>query len=188
MAQDNRSLGQFKLDGIPPSSRGQPQIEVTFDIDANGILTVSAKDLSSGKEQNITISGSTSLDQGEIDRMVKESQANAAEDKKRKELVEAKNNADAAVYRVERQLQEGGNALPVHEKARLEQLVQDARKALNENAPIDRLRSLTGDLEQASTAFGARTQADGQAQGGTGSPPPPHDEDDDVIDADFTEQ
>ncbi|NLA54544.1 MAG: molecular chaperone DnaK [Clostridiales bacterium] len=188
MAQDNRSLGQIKLDGIPPSPRGQPQIEVTFDIAANGILTVSAQDKASGKEQKITISGSTSLDQGEIDRMVKESQPNAAEDKKRKELVEAKNNADAAVYRVERQLQEGENALPVHEKARLEQLVQDARKALSENAPIDRLRSLTSDLEQASTAFGARTQADGQAQGRTGAPPPPHDEDDDVIDADFTEQ
>ncbi len=187
LAKDNRSLGQFNLEGIPASPRGTPQIEVTFDIDVNGILTVSARDKASNKEQKITISGSTSLDKSEIDRMVRESEANAVEDKKRRELVEVRNNADAAVYRVERQILEGGNTLPVHEKARLEQLVQDARKALSENAPMDRIRSLTSDLDQASTAFGARTQADNVQQRGSAQPPPTN-EDDDVIDADFTEQ
>ncbi|NLC32027.1 MAG: molecular chaperone DnaK [Clostridiales bacterium] len=187
LAKDNRSLGQFNLEGIPPSPRGQPQIEVTFDIDANGILTVSARDKASGKEQKITITGSTSLDKSEIDRMVRESEANAAEDKKRREMVEVRNRADSAVYRVERQLQESASTLPVHEKARLEQLVADTKKALSENAQPDQLRSLTSDLEQATAAFGTHADAGGQPQGGE-APPPQQDDDEDVIDADFTEQ
>jgi molecular chaperone DnaK len=187
LAKDNRSLGQFNLNGIPPGPRGIPQIEVTFDIDANGILKVSAMDKGSGKEQNITISGSTSLDKAEISRMVRESEANAAEDKKRRQEVETRNNADAAVYRVERQMQQSGDTLPVHEKARLEQLISDTKKALSENADPERLRALTSDLSQASSAFGSRASADTE-QRASKTPPPPPSNDDDVIDADFTEK
>ena len=108
MARDNRSLGQFKLDGIPPAPRGIPQVEVTFDIDANGILKVSAQDKASGKEQTVTISGSSNLDKGEIDRMVRDAQANAEEDKKRRQEIEVRNEADSLVYQVERQLRGPG--------------------------------------------------------------------------------
>jgi molecular chaperone DnaK len=188
LAKDNRSLGQFNLDGIPPGPRGMPQIEVTFDIDSNGILKVSAKDQASGKEQTITISGSTSLDKADIDRMIRESEANAAEDKKRRQEVEVRNNADAAVYRVERQVQQMGNDLPIHEKARIEQMIQDTRKALQENAPADRLRSLTSDLDQASAGMGSTRGGDTQGQNEQPPPPPPPPDDDDVIDADYTEQ
>ena len=187
LAKDNRSLGQFNLDGIPPGPRGMPQIEVTFDIDSNGILKVSAKDQASGKEQMITISGSTSLDKGEIDRMIRESEANAAEDKRRRQEVEVRNNADAAVYRVERQVQQAGGNLPIHEKARIEQLIEDTKKALRENAPADRLRALTSDLDQASSGIGSASAQDAQGRGNPPPPPPPPD-DDDVIDADYTEK
>ena len=147
--RSNRSIGKFKLDGIPPALRGIPQIEVTFDIDANGILKVSAKDNATKKEQTVTISGSTSLDKSEIDRMVGDAAAHAAEDKKRRQEIEVRNSADAAAYQVQHQLSEAGSRLPVHEKARLEQLLADIKKALADNAPMDRLRSLTSDLTQA---------------------------------------
>ncbi|MCL6448601.1 MAG: molecular chaperone DnaK [Armatimonadetes bacterium] len=149
MARDNRSLGQFKLDGIPPAPRGVPQIEVTFDIDANGILKVSARDRATGKEQAITISGSSNLDQSEIDRMIREAQAHAEEDKRRRQEVEERNEADSLAYQVDRQLKELGDRLPVHEKARIEQLLTDLRAALKENAPLERIRSLRSDLQQA---------------------------------------
>jgi len=169
MARDNRSLGQFKLEGIPPAPRGVPQIEVTFDIDANGILQVSAKDKGSGKEQTITISGSTSLEQGEIDRMVKEAEANAVEDKKRREEVEIRNEADTLIYQVERQLKDLGDKAPDHDKGRLEQLVSELRAALQENAPADKIRTLKGDLEQAaySLSQAAYAQTGGDCAGGT---------------------
>ncbi|NLJ77678.1 MAG: molecular chaperone DnaK, partial [Peptococcaceae bacterium] len=167
MARDNRSLGQFKLDGIPMAPRGIPQIEVTFDIDANGILKVGARDKGTGKEQTITISGSTSLDQGEIDRMVNDAAAHAAEDKKRKEEIEARNEADSLAYQVDRQLKDLGDKIPVHEKARVEQLLEDLRKALKENASIERIRTLQSDLQQA--AYSLSQAAYGQA-GGAGAP------------------
>lgn len=153
MARDNRSLGQFKLEGIPVAPRGIPQIEVTFDIDANGILKVSAKDRGTGKEQTITISGSTTLDQGEIDRMVREAEANSAEDKKRRQEVEVRNEADSLAYQVDRQLKDLGDKVPVHEKARIEQLISDIRTALKENAPVERIRTLQSDLQQAAHAI-----------------------------------
>lgn len=185
LAKDNRSLGQFKLDGIPMGPRGTPQIEVTFDIDVNGILKVSAQDKASGKEQTITIAGSTSLDKAEINRMIRESETNVAEDKKRRQEVEARNDADAAVYQIERQLKQSGDALPVHEKARLEQLVADTRKALAENATSERLRTFTSDLNQAAAVFGSGSGASSQPRGSEAPPAPPED---DVIDADFTEK
>jgi len=123
LARDNRSLGQFKLDGIPPSPRGVAQVEVTFDIDANGILKVSAKDRATNKEQTVTISGSTSLDKSEINRMIQDADAHAAEDKANRQKVEVRNTADSTVYQVQRQLNELGSQLPPHEKARVEQLL-----------------------------------------------------------------
>lgn len=191
MARDNRSLGQFKLEGIPPAPRGVPQIEVTFDIDANGILKVAAKDKASGKEQEITISGSTNLDKEEIDRMVEEAQKYHEADKKNRREVEERNEADSLVYQVERRLKEAGENLPVHEKARIEQLMADLKKALEENAPIDKVRSLHGDLQQAAHSLSGAACGQGNADScsgqqtddGSGATP-----DDDVIDADFEEK
>jgi molecular chaperone DnaK len=197
LARDNRTLGQFKLEGIAPAPRGTPQVEVTFDIDANGILNVAAKDMASGKEQKITISGSTSLDKGEIDRMIRDAEQHAAEDKQRRELVEARNNADSLAYSVERAINEMGDRVPAHERARAESLISDIRAALKDEAtPIDRLRELTSDLQQVSHslasavyseqasaagagASGGGTGRGGGAGGGAGA-------DDDVIDAEYT--
>ncbi len=190
MARDNRSLGQFKLDGIPMAPRGVPQIEVTFDIDANGILKVGARDKGTGKEQNITISGSTSLDKSEIDRMINDAAVNAAEDKKRKEEIEARNEADSLAYQVDRQLKDLGDKIPVHEKARAEQLLGDLRAALKENAPVDRIRSLQSDLQQAAyslsqAAYGQAGGTPGGAPGGGGAAPQGGE---DVVDAEFEEK
>jgi len=193
LARDNRTLGQFKLEGIAPAPRGTPQVEVTFDIDANGILNVAAKDMASGKEQKITISGSTSLDKGEIDRMIRDAEQHATEDKQRRELVEARNNADSLAYNVERAINEMGDRVPAHERARAESLISDIRAALKDEAtPIERLRQLTSDLQQvshslASAAYSEQASAAGAGAsgggtgrgGGSGS-------DDDVIDAEYT--
>ncbi len=187
MARDNRSLGQFKLDGIPMSPRGVPQIEVTFDIDANGILKVSAKDKGTGKEQTITISGSTSLDQAEIQRMVNEAEINAGEDKKRKEEVEARNEADSLSYQVERQLKDLGDKVPVHEKARVEQMLDDLKGALKDNAPIDRIRTLHGDLQQAAYSISQAAYQQGGGAAGTGEAERAH-ASEDVVDAEFEEK
>ncbi len=187
MARDNRSLGQFKLEGIPAAPRGIPQIEVTFDIDANGILKVSAKDNASGKEQSVTISGSTSLDKTEIDRMVRDAEANAAEDKKRRQEAEVRNDADALVYQVERQLKEVADKLPVHEKARIEQLLTDLKTVLKDNADVDRIRSLSGDLQQAAASLTAYGQQSTCSSGGCGGGQPEQ-KPDDVVDVEYEEK
>ena len=127
MARDNRQLGRFKLEGIRPAPRGMPQIEVSFDIDANGILNATARDKDTGKEQNITISGSTNLDKSEIDRMVHEAETHAARDKEEKELAEERNEADTLAYQVEKAIADLGDKVPVHEKARCEQLITEIR-------------------------------------------------------------
>jgi len=187
MARDNRNLGTFKLDGIRPAMRGIPQIEVTFDIDANGILNVSAKDKDTGKEQKITISGSTNLDKGDVERMVQEAKDHAAEDKKRREEADAKNHLESAAYQVEKLLADLGDKTPVHEKARAEQAVADAKALLkDESAPIDRVKSLTSDLQQVAQGLAQAASAQQQApeaapQGGPSQAPGG----DDVIDADF---
>src|SRR5438128_140392 len=128
LARDNRTLGHFRLEGIRPAPRGVPQVEVAFDIDANGILTIAAKDKDTGKEQKITVSGSTQLSKEEIDRMVDDAQAHSDEDRRRREEVEARNSADSIAYQVERQIQELGNQVPVNEKARAEQLISEIRE------------------------------------------------------------
>jgi molecular chaperone DnaK len=194
MARDNRVLGRFNLGGIRPAPRGVPQIEVTFDIDANGILNVSARDKDTGQEQKITISGSTNLEKDEIDRMVKEAESHAGEDKRRKELIEERNQADALAFQVERAIQEMGDKVPVHEKARCEQLISEIRQAIKEEAPVEGIRRLKSDLQQASynisqaayqrTRAGAGVGANpeqGRSSGSSGS------DNDDVIDVNYKE-
>ena len=189
LARDNRTLGHFRLEGIRPAPRGVPQIEVTYDIDANGILTVTAKDKESGKEQKITISGSTQLSKNEIDRMVADAQSHSEEDRRRREEVEARNSADTIAYQVERQITELGDRAPLNEKARAEQLITEIRELVkNNSSDVARLRQLTGDLQQVayglSSAYGQQRPPGGPggtsgSQQGGGN--------DDVIDAEFKE-
>jgi molecular chaperone DnaK len=179
---DNRVLGRFRLENIRPAPRGQPQIEVTFDIDANGILNVSARDKDTGTEQRITISESSNLDQNEVERMVADAERNRDEDRRLREVTDARNELDAATYQVEHILTERGDSLPVHEKARAENLAADARQALKEDTPIDRLRTMTAELQQVYQILGASPGAVPPEQ----EVPPPRDSEDDVIDADFT--
>jgi molecular chaperone DnaK len=191
MALDNRSLGHFKLDGISPAPRGVPQVEVTFDIDADGMLKVSAQDRSTGKEQAVVISGSTSLNQAEVDRMVRQAEMYAAEDNKRKQEAEVRNEADSAAYQVERQLKDLGDGIPVHEKARVEQLLQELQASLKENAPIAGIQALSEDLRQAAHAlFREACRQAGNAGGGysdaAGSSPPG--DVGDFVDAEFEEK
>jgi molecular chaperone DnaK len=197
MARDNKTLGTFRLDGIPPAPRGQPQVEVTFDIDANGILHVSAKDLGTGKDQKITIQGSSGLSKEEVERMTKEAELNAAEDKKRKEAVETKNQLDTSIYQLEKTLKETGDKLPAEKKTKVESVLADAKKALESNDP-DRMKTALENLTKAGGEFYADAQAAAQAAqaGGAGAPggangaePPPEgqkaEKKADVVDADF---
>ena len=147
-AADNRVLGRFRLENIRPAPRGGPQVVVTFDIDANGILNVSARDQDTGAEQRITISETSNLDQSEVERMISDAERHREEDKRLRELTDARNELDAAAYAVEHLLAERGDAVAVHEKARADTLVADARQVLKEEAPVDRLRSLTLELQQ----------------------------------------
>ncbi|MFD0733047.1 molecular chaperone DnaK [Planotetraspora mira] len=187
-AADNRVLGRFRLENIRPAPRGVPQIEVTSDIDANGILNVTAKDKDTGAEQRITISESSNLDTGEIDRMIADAERHRADDAALREAIDARNELDSIAYQVERRLSELGDAVAVHEKARAEQLIADARQAIKEEAPVDRLRGLAGELQQVFHALGATTQQSGQP-GQPGQPAGPEaggGPDEDVIDAEFT--
>ena len=148
MAADNKTLGRFHLDGIAPAPRGVPQIEVTFDIDANGIVNVSAKDLGTGKEQQITISGSTALNDDEVERMVKDAEAHAEEDAKRKEEIEVRNNADALVNATEQTLQEVGDKAPADVKSAAEEAIAEAKQAL-EGSDMDAIKAATEKMQQA---------------------------------------
>ncbi len=185
LARDNRTLGHFRLEGIRPAPRGLPQVEVAFDIDANGILTVTARDKETGKEQKITISGSTQLSRAEIDRMVADAQQHAEDDRRRREEVEARNHADSIAYQVERQLAELGDRAPVNEKARAEQLIAEVRGLVkNASTDVAKLRQLSSDLQQigyglASTAY-SQTAASGAGASGAG-----RGGNEEVIDADF---
>jgi molecular chaperone DnaK len=193
LARDNRTLGNFRLEGIRPGPRGSAQIEVSFDIDANGILTVTAKDKESGKEQKITISGSTQLTKEDIDRMVTDAQAHSDEDRKRREEIEARNAADSMAYQVERQLRDLGDRVPMNEKARAEQLISEIRELVKNNSTdVARLRQLTSDLQQVAygltSAASAQEGAGARTDGGGGrseGPPPSAGGNDDVIDAEF---
>ncbi|MDX2174849.1 MAG: molecular chaperone DnaK [Candidatus Sumerlaeia bacterium] len=186
LARDNRKLGTFRLEGIRPAPRGVPQVEVTFDIDANGILNVTARDKDTSKEQKITISGSTNLDKGEVDRMVNDAEAHAADDKKAKEAVEARNTLENVAYQVDKLVREGGERVPAHEKARAEQLVADARKAIADQAEADRCHALVSELQQVASGLaqhaGAAPNTPPSETAGVGAGAA---KDDDVIDAEF---
>jgi molecular chaperone DnaK len=195
MVNDNKSLGTFRLDGIPAAPRGVPQIEVTFDIDANGILSVSAKDRGTGKEQSIQITGASTLDKGEVDRMVEEATLNAEADRKRREQVDTRNNADSLAYQAEKQLQELNGQVPAAEKGRVQQLVKDLRDAINQDQH-DQMKSLTQDLQQALMQVGqaiytnANHDSNGNGSGGdhaNGSTAEGKANNNDVLDADFVE-
>ena len=183
LARDNKSLGKFQLTGIPAARRGVPQIEVTFDIDANGIVKVSAKDKGTGKEQQITISGSTALSDDEVDRMVKDAEAHAEEDKKQKEEVEVRNQADSLVYSTEQTLNELGDKVNADLKGKTEAAIADAKKAL-EGSDIEAIKSSSEALqsvayELAQIVYADAQQASGAADGAAAAG------DDDVVDADF---
>jgi molecular chaperone DnaK len=158
MAADNNRLGMFNLEGIPPAPRGVPQIEVAFDIDANGILNVSAKDKATGKEQQITITASTNLSQDEVEQLVRDAKRHEAEDRKRKELVEARNTADALVYQMEKTLRELGDQVSASDRGRIEGIIEDLKRA-KEGDDAARIRQLTEQLQQASYAIGQQMYA-----------------------------
>ena len=185
-AADNRTLGRFRLENIRPAPRGTPQIEVTYDIDANGILNVSARDKDTGAEQRITISESSNLDQAEVERMVADAEQHRAEDARLRELVDARNELDALAHQVERRLNELGDAVPSHERARAEMLVTDARQAVNQEAPLDRIRTLIGELQGVYHGLGATGVGAGAGAGEGGASSGGGAADDDVIDAEFT--
>ena len=191
-ARDNKSLGVFHLDGIAPAPRGVPQIEVTFDIDANGIVKVSAKDLGTGKEQNITITASTNMSKEDIDKAVKEAEQYAAEDKKKREEVDIRNGADQMVFQTEKMLKENGDKLPADVKSEAESKLSDLKNAL-QSGSIDDIKSKQDALSQvfermyqaaaaAQQAAGAASGPDTGSNGGSSKP-----NDDGVVDADFKE-
>lgn len=198
MAADNTTLGQFQLSGIPPASRGVPQIEVTFDIDANGIVNVSAKDMGTGKQQNITITSSTKLSEDEINKKVKEAEQYASEDKARKEEIEVRNQAETLVYETEKNVKELGDTLSEEEKAKIESAKETLKKSL-ENGTVEEIKAnteaLTQEFHTISQKMYQQAQAQQQAAGGAqGAGPQPGADasqsapgtgDDNVVDADF---
>jgi len=185
-AGDNRVLAKFRLENIRPAPRGVPQIEVTFDIDANGILHVSARDKDTGAEQKVTISETSNLDQSEIERMIAEAESHRSEDAALRELVDARNELDSVAYQVQKTLETSGDSIAEHDRARAEILLSDARTALEEQAPIDRLRSLTGELHQLNQALATSSRSTTPPPGPSASDGAAGADDDDVIDADFT--
>ncbi|BBX02022.1 molecular chaperone DnaK [Mycolicibacterium moriokaense] len=184
MAKDNRVLGRFKLENIRPAPRGEPQVEVTFDIDANGILHVTARDKDTGAEQGITISEQSNLDKSEVERMLAEAEAHRREDEQLRKQVDARNELDSVAYQVERRLKELGDSAAPHDRARAEMLVADARQAIKDDAPMDRVQSLTSELQQVLYGLqpmptgGGNGQSAGDGQGSAVG-------DDDVVDAEF---
>ena len=191
MASDNKSLGTFRLDGIPPSPRGVPQIEVIFDIDANGILSVTAKDKGSGKEQSISITGASTLSDNEVDKMVKDAEANASADKEKREKIDLKNQAETLVYQAEKQLGELGDKVGAEDKAKVESSSTKLKQAI-ESEDFDTMKSELETLQQALYAAGAAVYqnaaaADGAAAGGNGNSAGATNAADDVIDAEFSE-
>ena len=197
MSQDNKILGTFKLDGIAPAPRGTPQIEVTFDIDANGILNVTAKDQGTGKDQKITISGSSSMDDEEVDRLRKEAEKFAEQDKEKKELVQVRNELDSMVYQSEKLLEELGEKAPADLKGKVDDLLSDAKKTLEKSdASLSELKSAKDSLQksfeelgqeaykQGASAAGASPDGSAQAEGSSDQSNQSSKKDD-IVDADF---
>jgi molecular chaperone DnaK len=189
LAQDNKSLGKFILDGIPPAPRGIPQIEVTFDIDANGILKVAAKDKATGRSQNITITASSGLSDDEIQQMKKDAEAHAEEDRKRKELIEARNHADNTAYAAEKALKEFGDKVPSETKSEIEAKVADVRKVV-EGEDVEAMKSATDELGQLIQKIGAsvyETQEVGNDPSEAEAGPSSGENDEDVIEGEVKE-
>jgi molecular chaperone DnaK len=193
MAADNKSLGRFNLDGIPPAPRGIPQVEVTFDIDANGILKVTAADKATGRSQHITITASSGLSEAEIEKMRKDAEAHADEDRKRKELIEARNNADSVVYTSEKLLRENGDKVPADMKQQVEEGVRKVRDAMN-SEDVETIKRASDDLGQVLQKMGASMYQQPEAGGAAGpqgdqdggqQAPPSGDGGDDVVDGEF---
>ncbi len=196
MAADNMSLGRFRLEGIPPAPRGIPQIEVTFDIDANGILNVTAKDRATGKEQKVTITASTNLNESDIERMVREAREHEAEDRRRKELIEARNTADSLAYQTEKVLRDLGDKVPAGERQTIEQKIADLHKVM-EGEDVQAIKRQTEDLQNAFHAISQQLYAQQQGaapgaaptggpMGGNGQGPAATD-DEDVVEGEFRE-
>lgn len=189
MAADNKTLGRFILDGIPPAPRGVPQIEVTFDIDANGIVHVSAKDLGTGKEQKITITATTHLSEEEIQRAIKDAEKYAEEDKKRRQLVEAKNNADSLIYNTEKTMKEMGDRISKEDRDRIQKEIEATRKAIESN-DINKIKAATEKLTQVSyeifgRVYQQQARSAGGASGQDASGKGNRSKNDDVVDADY---
>jgi molecular chaperone DnaK len=194
MAAQNRTLGKFKLGGIPTAPRGVPQIEVTFDIDANGILNVTAKDRATNKDQKITITSSSGLSKEEVERMAKDAEAHAAEDKEQREQVEARNGLDSLVYNIEKMLKESGDKVAASDKSEVESALAEAKSTLESspsaaqmNAAKDKLQAASHKLAEAMyKAASAQAPTDGaSAAAGTADEAPKHDEG--VIDAEYVD-
>jgi molecular chaperone DnaK len=189
MARDNRTLARFQLVGLPPAPRGLPQIEVTFDIDANGIVNVSAKDKATGKEQAITISGSSGLAKEDVERMVKDAEANATADKTRREAIEARNQADALIYSVERTLTEHKAKLPLSDVNRIESALDRTKQAVKGD-DVAAIHAATNELQQASHAMAEALYKGNQGQPSDGSPTDhaaPDIKDAEVVDGEYAE-
>jgi molecular chaperone DnaK len=188
MARDNRTLGRFQLVGLPPAPRGVPQIEVAFDIDANGIVNVTAKDMATGKEQKITISGSSGLSKDEVDRMVKDAQSHAAEDQSRRDLIDARNHADSLAYQVEKSLNENREKLPVGELSRVDDAIAAVRK-VTAGDDLEAIKSATAALEKASHAIAEHLYKASQSTGGSSQGPTGGSDvrDGEVVDAEYAE-
>jgi molecular chaperone DnaK len=186
-AADNRVLGRFQLTGIRPAPRGEPQVDVVLDVDANGILNVTARDKDTGAEQGITVSESSNLNESEVQRMVSEAEQNRTSDQQLRQEVDARNQLDSLAYQVQRRLDELGDAAPSHERARAEMLVTDARQAVADQAPVDRVRELTNELQQVLAGLSAVSAGGGGGDAGAsvGAGAAADGSDDDVIDAEF---
>jgi molecular chaperone DnaK len=184
LAKDNRTLGRFQLTGIPPAPRGVPQIEVAFDIDANGILNVSAKDTASGKQQQITITASSGLSKQDVERMVREAEANANEDARRKQEIELRNQTDSLMYSTERALAEHGAKLSQADRATIEQALSDAREALKGD-DMSRIRQAEQGLTRASQKLAEVMYRDASGAGGGGDGAASQAKEGDVVDAEF---
>jgi molecular chaperone DnaK len=169
MAGDNMSLGRFRLDGIPPAPRGVPQVEVTFDIDANGILNVTAKDKASGREQKVTVTASTNLNKDEIAHKVEEAKKYEAEDKKRREMIDAKNNADNLIYQTEKALRDLGEKVPSDERGKIEGKINDLKQAAQSDDAA-RIKKATDELQNMFYALSQQMYAQGQPEGGPQGP------------------
>jgi len=190
MAAGNKTLGRFQLVGIPPAPRGVPQVEVAFDIDANGIVNVSAKDMGTGKEQSIKITASSGLSEEEIDKLIKDAELHAEEDKKKREMVDARNMADSLIYSTEKSIKEMGDKVDESTKSDINRAIENLKKAM-EGDNAEEIKRLTEELTQASHKLAETmySQATDQTQTGSGASETTAEpsKDEDVVDADFEE-